>query len=424
MEHSSFAVPLPAKLEPMASREYWMASEPPRALEYLTRRPAGGMFSTADDMAHYMIAHLQGGRYGEQRILREATAQAMHTIQWRGNPDAPGIAIVFYQDVGNGRFVLEHGGDLACQHSQLWLVPSEHLGVFVAFNSTGTDWRRLRAYIWKSLLDRYFPAPAAAEPASATAHQDAQAVAGTYLTTRRFETNFLAITSSLAPTRIIVNPDDTISIDGANRYDGKPRTFRSAGKLLFRETGNTGHTIAFVRGENGKVGLMIVDSVAEFERQTALLDGHTQALLLMTATGVLALSIVSWPVTVLVRRRLARPLSAELDVLARRRRLILKGVTVAALVLIALATLYLLKFAKLELWILSSRLDPLIRCFQLLAVLVMVGTVYAVWVAYIAWRGREGSVLHRIDVTLVGLSLLTLSACLASYHFLTLDLAY
>jgi len=111
-------------LEPLASREYWLASEPPRELEYLTRRPAGGMFSTADDMAHYMIAHLQDGRYADQRILKEATAHAMHTIQWRGNPGAPGIAIVFYQDIGNGRFVLQHGGDLACQHSNLWLVPS------------------------------------------------------------------------------------------------------------------------------------------------------------------------------------------------------------------------------------------------------------------------------------------------------------
>jgi hypothetical protein len=116
--------------------------------------------------------------------------------------------------------------------------------------------------------------------------------------------------------------------------------------------------------------------------------------------------------------------SAELDLLARRRRLIVKAVTVAALVLIVLATLFLLKFAKLELWILSSRLDPLIRFFHVLAVLVIVGTAYTVWVAFNAWRTREGTILHRIGVTLTGLSLLALSAGLGSYHLITLDLAY
>jgi len=157
MHHSTFEAPLPPALTPRASQEYRLASQPPRPIEYVARRPAGGMYSTADDVSKFMIAHLQDGRYGSQRILTDEAARTMHTIQWRGHSEGPGIAISFYQGVGNGRFVLTHGGDLACQHSDLWLIPSEHVGVFLIFNSTGKDWTRIRGSIWKAFVDRYFP---------------------------------------------------------------------------------------------------------------------------------------------------------------------------------------------------------------------------------------------------------------------------
>ena len=41
--------------------------------------PAGALSTTGDDMARFMIAHLQLGRYGSAQILQPQTAQAMHT---------------------------------------------------------------------------------------------------------------------------------------------------------------------------------------------------------------------------------------------------------------------------------------------------------------------------------------------------------
>jgi CubicO group peptidase (beta-lactamase class C family) len=424
MAHSTFVAPLPANLAPLASEEYRLATEPPRALEYVARRPAGGMFSTADDMSRYMIAHLQNGRYGDRRILEEATARAMHTIQWRARPDVPGIAINFYQDVGNGRFVLAHGGDLACQHSYLWLVPSENLGVFVAFNSTGTDWTRFRGYLWKTLIDRYLPQAGAPPEATVSAPDDAAAVAGTYLSTRRPDTSILSILYHIVPARVVVNSDNTISLQGSNHYDGTPRSFRAVGKLMFRETGNTGHSIAFIRDARGKVRFMLVDALGEFERQDGLLNGHTQMLLLLQTVFVLVLSGILWPVTAFARWRLKRPLGEELGIAAHRRVLIVRSANLAALVLLGLAFLYARALSILDLSILSGRMDPFIRGFQVLALVVIAGALYGSWAAHIAWKTREGSILHRLGAIAVAVALLELTLFMLNYHFLSIRLNY
>lgn len=46
--------------------------------EYIDDAPAGSLSTTATDMARFMIAHLQDGRYDDARILEEATAEEMH----------------------------------------------------------------------------------------------------------------------------------------------------------------------------------------------------------------------------------------------------------------------------------------------------------------------------------------------------------
>jgi CubicO group peptidase (beta-lactamase class C family) len=423
MNHSTFEAPLPASLAPLASQEYWLGSSPPRPIEYVARRPAGGMFSTADDMSKYMIAHLQDGRYGDQRILTEQAARTMHTIQWRGHSDAPGIAISFYQANGNGRFVLTHGGDLACQHSDLWLIPGEHVGVFVIFNSTGKDWTRIRGSIWKAFIDRYFPPlePGLLRP-SATAHADALAVAGTYLTTRRAQTSILSISYFLTPTRVRANTDDTISLEGATYDNGVSKRYVSLGHLLFRDP--DGQTVAFVRGSDGRISAMIIDGVAEFEAQHAALDGHAQLIIFLLALATVTLSVVLWPIQAFARWRFQRPLREEVDVAARRRRLIVRGTTLVALVMMGLGAAYLVALARLELTVLSATTDPYIRLFQLLALLVVVGSMHALWSAVMAWKRREGTLLHRLGSTATGLALVTLAVFVVTYNLLAMHLNY
>ena len=47
------------------------------------------MSAPASDMARFMIAHLQNGRYGENRILSETTTRTMHSPLFT---NAPGLS--------------------------------------------------------------------------------------------------------------------------------------------------------------------------------------------------------------------------------------------------------------------------------------------------------------------------------------------
>ena len=63
----------------------------PQPYLYINDGPAGAWDATAMDMAHFMIAHLQLGRFNDARILQESSAQAMQQQQFTNDPRFPGI---------------------------------------------------------------------------------------------------------------------------------------------------------------------------------------------------------------------------------------------------------------------------------------------------------------------------------------------
>jgi CubicO group peptidase (beta-lactamase class C family) len=116
--------------------------------------PASSIRSTANDMAHFMIAHLQCGRFNTTRILSESAACQMHRTQSTTHPLLPGWTYGFQEDDTNGLRILEHGGDIAGFGSLLVLLPNENIGFFVAHHLEGAD---LRFKVKQAFLDRYFP---------------------------------------------------------------------------------------------------------------------------------------------------------------------------------------------------------------------------------------------------------------------------
>jgi CubicO group peptidase (beta-lactamase class C family) len=79
MLHSTFAQPIPAAWEKNMSKGYILASdEKPYPFEFIEIAPAGSLSATATDMAHFMIAHLNEGRYGDAAILKPIADGAGH----------------------------------------------------------------------------------------------------------------------------------------------------------------------------------------------------------------------------------------------------------------------------------------------------------------------------------------------------------
>ncbi len=157
MNNSTFRQPLPEQMAPNMAEaykffngEYYKGS-----FEYISALPAGSMSSTADDMTRFMIAHLQMGRYGENRILSEATTREMHGRQFTHHPAQDGMALGFIEQTINGRRLINHGGNTFLFATGCWLLPEENVGFFISYNGgTGLE----REALIRAFMDRYYPA--------------------------------------------------------------------------------------------------------------------------------------------------------------------------------------------------------------------------------------------------------------------------
>ena len=77
---------------------------------YRTRYyPAGGLYSTVNDLSHFLIAHMNEGIYNGTQILKKDTIELMHEIQ-NGNQIGYGLAWMHVSI--NGISLSGHGGDL------------------------------------------------------------------------------------------------------------------------------------------------------------------------------------------------------------------------------------------------------------------------------------------------------------------------
>jgi CubicO group peptidase (beta-lactamase class C family) len=167
MNNSTFVQPLPAAMAPNMATGYETADKPGPGFEIIDMPPAGSLTTTGDDISHFMIAHLQLGRYGGAQILQPQTAQEMHTSVTRAFPDLNGNLLGFYQQNVNGHRVISHGGDTNFFHSDLNLFLDDNVGLFISVNARGKDGmgEMLRDKLFAAFADRYFPA-AAPPPAS------------------------------------------------------------------------------------------------------------------------------------------------------------------------------------------------------------------------------------------------------------------
>jgi CubicO group peptidase (beta-lactamase class C family) len=305
MTRSTFVQPLPAALAPDMSNGYATRDKPGPGFEIISMPPAGSLSSTGDDMAHFMIAHLQLGRYRAGQILSPQTAQAMHTTVWRSFPDLNGNLLGFYQHNINGHRVIAHGGDTDFFHSELNLFIDDNVGVFVSVNGRGKDGMGefIRNSLFDGFADRYFPRAQplpAATVTAATAKKHAAMIAGRYGNTRRSDSTFLNLVSFLMPTVVTANADGTISTAAI----GQKETFTEIAPFFWRQI--NGHDRLQATVVNGVVTRWSTDSAAPifvFVRASGLAGSGAELPLAIAALAFLVLVAVLWPVTAAVRWR-------------------------------------------------------------------------------------------------------------------------
>jgi CubicO group peptidase (beta-lactamase class C family) len=196
MAHSSFRQPLPNALQADMSKGYGLASEASKPYELIAVAPAGALAATGSDMARFMIAHLQDGAYGSNRILKPETAQQMHTTALNMIPPLDRMLLGFYESNYNGHRVIAHGGDTQWFHSDLNLFIDDQVGLFMSVNSVGKEGAAgpIRDALFREFSDRYFPGPTATGDVNleiATGH--AHLMSGRYESSRRPQSSFFSI---------------------------------------------------------------------------------------------------------------------------------------------------------------------------------------------------------------------------------------
>jgi CubicO group peptidase (beta-lactamase class C family) len=300
MHRSGFDVPARLKPDLAVGYRYERGALRPLPNDSWNLWPAAGFKTTAADMAHFMIAHLQDGRWKDGRILLEDTAKEMHRQHFTNHPRLPGWAYGFYVGAHNGERTIEHGGELFGFLSELVLLPDRGVGVFVATNRGGTP--NLPDEFLERFFDHYYPEPATVRPAQVT-DQDgrpAERFAGTYreiATPQRSLEKFCALMGYLGrgespELKIRANRDGTISL--MQRFvEIEPQVFqRLDGKVL----------LAFRENEQGRVTHVLIDRQGVYERLPWYAVVEWRLAWAFSCVLVLLSACLIWPLGYLARR--------------------------------------------------------------------------------------------------------------------------
>lgn len=97
--------------------------------------PAGGVWTTAEDMARYLQFHINEGALDGKRLLQENLAETMYTPPNPAASDA-GYALGVYPETRNGTRYLQHGGGGFGTTNYMAWYPDLKLGGVVLSNAT------------------------------------------------------------------------------------------------------------------------------------------------------------------------------------------------------------------------------------------------------------------------------------------------
>jgi CubicO group peptidase (beta-lactamase class C family) len=310
MTRTTSRQPVPARQPGHLARGYEFAQGrfQPRPREFVAgAAPAGSIVASATDMARFMLAHLQQGGIEGASIAGRSTLARMHARAFGHDPRLPGLALGFYERTSHGLRIIGHGGATRWFHSDLALLPSEGVGLFVAFNTaqgaTLTDGSFLRAF-----LDHYYPSGPADIDATQPAARGsaATAVEGEYRFNRMSHRTFEKAAALFASVRVRASRDGSLMLSSPL---GDMRLLPIGPRLYRDERGRD--VVAFDTTRSKRASHAYVASVPfmALERVPWFESARLHGLLLVVAIGVFFATILA-AATRLARRMGRRPLRA------------------------------------------------------------------------------------------------------------------
>lgn len=403
MKHSTPRQPVPTHLTNDVVIGYkYGGGFHPRGFELTRTRAAGAMSASATDMARFMIANLQDGRYGENRILSEATARTMHSPLFRHHPGVSPMLHGFVERPVNGERTIEHSGGMVCCVTLLSLLPEHNTGFFVTYNcDTGGP---ALAGFQKAFMDRYYPAPEFQElkPARPVPDRIRRCV-GEYSSLRRSFTTLAKLAA------IMDTIDVRVGADGYLRLTGGPRKWVEVSPLLFRESKGE-RTLAFRADASGNITHLFLggDPCIAFVK----LRWYETSSFHHAVTGiclfVLLTALVAWPIVAFCLRGRRGPESPP--------RAARSLAWVMGLLLLLFFLCVLLSAADREQF--GFGVPAMMQTALWLPLIAIPLFIVAAWFSLRAWQRKYWSLAGRIHYSLVAVAGLTLLGWLYYWNLL------
>ena len=139
---------------------------------------------------------------------------------------------------------------------------------------------------------------------------DAKQIAGFYKSSRRFESSFLDITTPLGEPKVIANADGTINVDPLKSANDQLKKFEEISPFLYREVHGQDH-VGFKKDADGNWQFQLDYPFFIFQKVGLLQNKTFNEVVLFYGLGVVALTVLLWPVAGIVRKHYGKPLNYE-----------------------------------------------------------------------------------------------------------------
>ena len=291
MARSTFRQPLPANLAAdMATGYTYTDAYIEGGFEFQLPFPVGALSATANDMARFMIAHLQNGELDGQRILLEKTALQMHSQLYTPDPRLESMAHGFYENTVNGQRILSHAGDTALFHSGLYLLPGQNVGLFISTNATRG--RAVVEAVKKAFFDRYYPMAEPPVPQSAAGIAERIApYLGEYTKAQSNFTTYEKIYEAFSPINVSLDSDGALVVS----QPGRVLRFTEVEPGLLQDLDDPDNQWIYRAGLGGRLFLISSEPHPLF-RTPWYGTGTLHLLLFLSGTLMFLGALIVWPI--------------------------------------------------------------------------------------------------------------------------------
>jgi len=405
MIHSTVEPTIPPRLRPLASVGYSYVDGAFQPFPDYFAQPAGlpsGMHqASVTDMARFMIAHLENGRYSDEnipeaRILNEATAQQMKTTLYTPDPRLTYTAYGFFDLSDNGQWTLGHQGYCPPMYGELLLLPDQRLGIYVVYNSLGAggDLTLQHSGFQRAFFDHYYPAPATSpiQPPADFAKR-ADRFVGLYRLANSHSTTPEKVIGLFGANQITAPGDGTLHFSTG----GLDLRFVEVEPLYFRQVDGP-FALVFREDSQGRITQLFTDLMPQYG--LVKLNWYETPGFNMTLALSCVLIFMSMIPAALIRAIRNRCTSDDKKSEPR-------GARVAGLIIFGISLLNLLFLVGLALWFHPMRpselhgMSLIVEAVMGLAVLAAVLTIGALASTVLSWKNNYWDIAGRVYYTLV-----------------------